>query len=59
MKTKVLVWIERNFDLEAVTAQAFELLPAGHRVIDKHGDEMLVYFDILSQQIKIIDGNPA
>ncbi len=51
MIAKVKAWIADHFDLGAVEIKPFELLPAGHRVIDKHGREILVYYDILTDQI--------
>ncbi len=49
---RVKAWIAENFYLEAITVEPFPLLPGGHRVIDRNGEEMVVFYDFLTDEIK-------
>lgn len=53
-KEKVWQWIEQNFVLSSVSLVDCPLLPGGCRVIDRTGDEMLVFYDIMTNKIKYI-----
>jgi hypothetical protein len=48
----VLDWIEQNFEPDAVTITEFPLFPFGKKVTDQAGDEMVVYFDLLTNTVK-------
>ena len=50
---KVKSWIDSTF--ENVDIGSFPLLPGGHLVRDKNGDEILVFFDALSSQVKFFE----
>ena len=52
MKEKVLNWITENFDLNTVTVEEIGIVPAGHIITDKHGNRMLVWWDILYQRVE-------
>jgi hypothetical protein len=51
---KVDQWIEQNFVLSAIKVIPYHLFPFGQRIIDCHGDEMLVYFDFLTDKVKYV-----
>lgn len=48
-------WIDSNFDANTVTVDPTVLLPGGHRVVDRDGDEILVYYDILTSRVKWVE----
>lgn len=54
MKIEAIIheWIEANFVTEALKIEDFELFPHGKRLIDAHGDEMVVYFDYLKECVQ-------
>lgn len=54
MENKVMSWIEANFHIDKITIKDFPLFPAGKRIIDKTGNEMLVYYDFLREKIVYI-----
>jgi hypothetical protein len=41
-------FIKANFQAGAVTVEGFPLFPAGKRLIDRKGGEMVVYYDLLT-----------
>jgi hypothetical protein len=49
---KVLNWIVDNFYLEELVIEDFRVLPYGKRIIDKNGDEMVVFFDYFKQSVE-------
>ena len=49
---KVKAWISEHYDEGSVTVEAFPGLPGGHRVIDSKGDEMLVFYDFMSDTVR-------
>ncbi|WP_041423869.1 hypothetical protein [Thermosediminibacter oceani] len=51
-ETKVLQWLEENFDLSQFKVEDFPLFPAGKRIIDKNGEEMVVFWDFLYDRIE-------
>jgi hypothetical protein len=51
-RERVLNWIQANFDTDQIKLEEFSLMPGGHRIIDRDGNEMLVYWDIANQQVK-------
>jgi hypothetical protein len=48
---KVLSWISENFEHRSVTVEDFPLFPAGKRVIDGKGDELVAYFDLITDSV--------
>lgn len=52
-KVKVIEFIQLNFHLEEITLIEAPYVPGGIIVKDKNNDTMLVYWDILKQEIKI------
>jgi hypothetical protein len=50
----VLSWIEENFVLSEVVLEDCNLFPYCKRLRDKQGSEMLIYFDLLTDQVKYI-----
>ena len=51
MENKVLSWIADNFHIDKITIKDFPLFPAGKRIIDKTGNEMLVYYNFLYDKV--------
>ena len=49
---KVTAWIEDNFEGGSVEVKSVPTLPGGHRVIDSKGDETLVWYDFMTDEIK-------
>jgi hypothetical protein len=49
---KVAKFITDNF--ENVTVEDFPLLPYGKRIIDKDGGEMIVCYEIMAQEVRVI-----
>ena len=47
-------WIEQNFCLNAVQIEPYESLMGGRKVIDRNGDEILVFFDFVTQSVEQI-----
>lgn len=47
-------FIDDNFTPGAVTVEEFPLFPSGKRLIDHTGNEMVVYFDFLTNTVKYI-----
>jgi hypothetical protein len=54
VQEKVLAWINDNFILDDIIIQDFPLFPAGKRLIDRNGEEMVVFFDFLHDRIDYI-----
>ena len=52
MRTQVIGFIADHFEEGAVTVRPCEILPGGCVIKDKKGDEMIIYFDILKQEVK-------
>lgn len=52
-KVKVIEFIQSNFHLEEITLIEASYVPGGIIVKDNNNDTMLVYWDILKQEIKI------
>ncbi len=48
----VLQYLQENFDLEHFQVSDFPLMPGGKILKGKQGGELLIYWDILQQQIK-------
>ncbi len=48
---KVLEWVEQHFEIEHITVEPFGILPGGHLITDRNGQTMLVWWDILKEQI--------
>jgi hypothetical protein len=51
-ENKVLKWIENHFDLSAIVIEDFNVLPYGKRILDVNGDEMAVFYDFFTGEIK-------
>jgi hypothetical protein len=47
-------FINANFLPDAVTVKNFPLFPAGKRLIDRKGGEMVVYYDLLMDRVNYI-----
>ncbi len=52
MQEKVRAWIEQHFDISSITIEEYPLLPGGHLITDKDGKTMVVFYDILADEIK-------
>jgi hypothetical protein len=52
--TKVRDFINANFQAGAVTVKDFPLFPAGKRLIDRKGGEMVVYYDLLMDRVNYV-----
>ncbi|MDU2065235.1 MAG: hypothetical protein E6713_10395 [Sporomusaceae bacterium] len=50
----VMNFIHENFFAEAVRIEPCSLFPYGLRVIDKSNDEMVVYFDLLTDSVQYV-----
>ena len=50
----VAKWIESNFVPGSILIEPFEAFPCGRRIIDSRGDEMVVYFDLITDTVKFI-----
>ena len=59
MEQKVIEWIESHFETAELSISDFPLLPAGKRIRDKDGSEMVVYCDILSGKVKYVYPSPV
>lgn len=53
-KSAVSKWIDENFDSNGIIIEKCDLFPYGQRVIDVKGDEMLVYYDLMSDEVKFV-----
>ena len=49
---QVRKWIADHFEEDSVELVPMPALPGGCRVIDSHGKELLVWFDVVGQQVK-------
>ncbi len=49
---KVMGWIKQNFDLDAIVIEDFTILPYGKRILDMHGQEMAIFYDYWTDQVK-------
>lgn len=49
---KVMNWIEDNFDMDSIVIEDFTILPYGKRILDMQGEEMAVFFDYWTDQVK-------
>ena len=47
-------FIEDNFETGAIIISDFPLFPYGQRIVDHKGEEMVVFYDLLTDQIKTI-----
>jgi hypothetical protein len=54
MQEKVQKWIEQNFVINDIRIEDFPLFPAGKRLIDRNGEEMVVYWDFLHNKIDYV-----
>jgi hypothetical protein len=52
--TMVQDFINANFLPDAVTVKDFPLFPAGKRLIDRKGGEMVVYYDLLMDRVNYV-----
>jgi hypothetical protein len=52
LKNKVLAWIEENFIISEIEVIDFPAFPGGQLIRDKQGGEMVVYYDIATEQVK-------
>jgi hypothetical protein len=52
--TMVQDFINANFQPDAVTVEDFPLFPAGKRLIDRKGGEMVVYYDLLMDRVNYV-----
>ena len=52
LKEKVLKWIEENFESTSITIIDFPIFPGGCLIKDSQGEEMLVYYDITTENIE-------
>ena len=50
---RVKEWIESTF--EDVEVKPFPILPAGRIVRDRNGDEILAYYDMLTDSVKYFE----
>lgn len=48
----VLDFINENFYIDEITVTDFPALPYGKRIIDRNGDEMVVFYDIMTGNVK-------
>jgi hypothetical protein len=48
----VLTWISENIDVGLVQIEDYPLFPAGKRLVDQTGAEMVVYFDLTTNIVK-------
>lgn len=51
---KVDKWIKLNFDLTSVQIFDFEWLPCGKKIKDKAGQEMVVFWDFVSEKVRFV-----
>lgn len=51
MRAAVMHWIDDNFEPGSVDCKPFDGLPGGVIITDANGDEMLIYFDILTGEV--------
>ncbi|SDF42048.1 hypothetical protein [Sporolituus thermophilus] len=47
----VMDWIGKNFYVNYIKIEDYPLFPAGKRIIDKNGDEMIVYYDLMYDRV--------
>ncbi|SDF30396.1 hypothetical protein [Sporolituus thermophilus] len=47
----VMDWIEENFYINSIKIEEYPLFPAGKKITDKNGDEMVVYYDLLYNRV--------
>jgi hypothetical protein len=50
----VQTFINDNFELGSLTIEEFPLFAAGKRLIDHTGTEIVIYFDLLTNNVKYI-----
>lgn len=43
----VMEWIDKHFEISAITIEDFPLFPYGKKIKDKNNQEMVVYYDCL------------
>jgi hypothetical protein len=48
----VLSCIHENFNDNSITIEDFPLFPAGKRIIDSQGSEMVFFYDLFVAQVK-------
>ncbi|WP_245998281.1 hypothetical protein [Siminovitchia terrae] len=51
---KVMDWIKDKFDMDSIVIEDFNVMPYGKRIMDMHGQEMAVFFDYWTDQVKHI-----
>lgn len=51
MRTAVMDWIEEHFEVREIDCRPFDGLPGGVIVTDTKGEELCVYFDILTGEV--------
>lgn len=54
-RIEVMEFLKRNFNLDEVTLQQYDLYPGGVILTDKNNGKLLFYHDLISNQIKWID----
>lgn len=45
-------FIDENFEPDSITVEKCNLFPFGLRIKDKVGGEMIIYFDLLTNEVK-------
>lgn len=54
-KEKIVIdFINENFVPESIVVTDFPLFPAGKKIIDSNGGEMVVFYDLLTNAVKWI-----
>lgn len=48
----VMDFIKEHFNLEELTLEEFNLLPAGVKITDDNNDHMIFYYDWNTEQVK-------
>ena len=49
---KVKAWIEEQFDPGSITVKPCPVVPGGQIITDAQGQEMLVYYDIMTDEVR-------
>ncbi|KQL54067.1 hypothetical protein AN964_11540 [Heyndrickxia shackletonii] len=51
-ENNVLEWIKNHFDMSAIVVEDFNVLPYGKRILDMEGNEMTVFYDFWTGNVK-------
>lgn len=55
MLEEVRKFVAANFESGSITTTEFPLLPGGVRVVDQIGEELLFYYDTLTEEVKWVE----